>query len=59
MGRKPTGKIRKNINVSLHPSTILLLNELSHRTLVPVSRLIEKAVLEMAEREATRDKIQE
>ena len=51
MGRKPTGKVRKNINVSLHPTTIQLLAAMSAKTLVPISRLIEKAVLEMADRD--------
>jgi hypothetical protein len=54
MGRKPTGKVRKNLNITLHPETIMFLERLSETSREPISRIIERLVQEERGKEAAK-----
>lgn len=52
MGRKPTGRVRQQLAISLHPDTIKLLQTWSDDSGEPVSRIIERLVLDERVRKA-------
>lgn len=60
MARPKTGKVRVKLHLSVHPTTVEYLERVAEEDQKPMSRIVEGLILDMkAEREATRDKMQE